>query len=99
MTRSFAVGGVLALVAGAAFLSRDWDDEGEMMRLVGRSDDATSVKDAELGGLRGRLARAKIRAEDHLDVGRCVTPLLPCYYVSSIILIVPSISSSFAVSQ
>jgi hypothetical protein len=68
MTKGFVVAGVLATALGAGFLAREWDSEEEMMKLIARTDDFDSVKEAELPSYQGMLGRAKLRAADYADV-------------------------------
>lgn len=69
LTRTMIIGGTLASLAAAAYQGREWDDEFEMMKLVGRTEDLDGVKLAQEGGLKGFYGRAKLRTEDVLDVG------------------------------
>ncbi|KAL8279867.1 hypothetical protein RQP46_007717 [Phenoliferia psychrophenolica] len=67
LRRVLGLVGLGTVVAGAAFLARDWEDEFEKMRLVGRTEDLESVEEAEQGGWVAALARAKLRGADMLD--------------------------------
>lgn len=68
MSRFFGLVGVGGLLAGGAYLGRDWDDEFEKMKLVGRTEDLKSVEDCEKGGWEAWKARTMLRGADMLDV-------------------------------
>lgn len=68
MTYSLLGVGVLSLFGAAYYLAREWDDELEKMRIVGRSDDRAAIGDLEEGGWKSVWGRARLRGSDLLDV-------------------------------
>lgn len=68
LTRSMLLATLFGAAVGAGLLGRDWEDEMEKMRLVGRTEDLEAVRQAELKGWEGWLGRARLRGEDMLDV-------------------------------
>lgn len=68
LTRTLMLMGTVGLIGGIGFLGREWDDDFERMRLVGRTEDLEAVKEAEEGGWKGAVGRGKLRTEDMLDV-------------------------------
>ncbi|KAI5475945.1 hypothetical protein MNV49_000552 [Pseudohyphozyma bogoriensis] len=59
--------GLIGVGAGAYYLSREWDDELEKMKITGRTEDVKAVEESEQGGYVAAWARAKLRTADILD--------------------------------
>lgn len=68
LTRSLVALGGLGLVGSTIYLGREWDDEFEKMKLVGRSDDLQAIKESEATGWEAWWGRGKLRAADMADV-------------------------------
>lgn len=69
LTRFLLLSGLFGTVGVIGYLGREWDDDFERMKLVGRTEDLEAVRESEMGGWKGALGRGKIRGEDILDVG------------------------------
>ncbi|KAM0749849.1 HAD-like protein [Meredithblackwellia eburnea MCA 4105] len=65
--RNMSIFAVVGLVGSAAYLGRDWDDELEKMKLVGRSDDLQAVENSEKTGWEGMYGRGMLRFSDMAD--------------------------------
>jgi hypothetical protein len=68
LSRTMVLLGLGSILVTAYTVGREWDDEFEKLRLVGRTQDLQAVEESEMGGYMGWLGRGKLRTEDLLDV-------------------------------
>ena len=70
MTRTLLLASLVGVVIGGTWLGRDWEDELEEMKLVGRAGEEgrTFVQMLKAGGWRAVGGRAGLRAYDSIDV-------------------------------
>lgn len=68
LTRVLLALGFAGLVGGVGVYGREWDDEEEKMKLIGRTEDLAAVALCDEGGVNAWVGRGRIRIGEAMDV-------------------------------
>lgn len=75
LTRVLLALGFAGLVGGVGVYGREWDNEEEKMKLIGRTEDLAAVALCEEGGVNAWVGRGRIRIGEAMDVRFIFSPI------------------------